>query len=102
MSNLYSKHHDKVIENFLNTNQDLKSYSKDKFLLAKTKSGFVTPVSLQLKPMNMGMQGYNFVGNFKVDKVYKNYAYFLLDNEGVIEGFSSSCISVLKQDVKFL
>ena len=79
MSGIYLNNHDKIIENFLNTNQNLKTYSREKFVLARTKLGFLLPVYLQQKPMNMGMQGYNFIGYFKFDKVYKNLAYFLLD-----------------------
>lgn len=96
MSGVYQRNHDKVLENFLNTNQDLKNYNKEKYILAKNKLGFIIPLTLVIKPMNMGMSGYNFIGTFKIDKIYKNYCFILLDNDGQIEGFSSSCITVLK------
>jgi two-component system sensor kinase FixL len=48
MPTIYGKHHDKFLENYLNTN-DLGYFVSEKTLIGKHKNGYIFPVYLKVK-----------------------------------------------------
>ena len=50
MPNIFSKHHDSFIENYLATyNPDIKNVTKDRVLFGKTRSNYIFPFYLTIK-----------------------------------------------------
>jgi PAS domain S-box-containing protein len=103
MPQIYSKYHDSFVENYLNNNDNkLANTNKEKFVFGKNKSNYIFPVYLSLKAMPSILQGIQFVGTFRQEKNFKNAAYILTTPDGVIDGISSSCINLLKVDLKMI
>lgn len=48
MPNIYAKHHDKFVENFVN-NLDSKSNISERLLMAKNKMNYLFPIFLTVK-----------------------------------------------------
>lgn len=78
MPKLFGKYHDQFLENFLNNNE-AKSYSKDRVVYGKTKSGYLIQVTLNIKMMNQAMQGVSFLGALLVEKNLKPTAFIMTD-----------------------
>jgi PAS domain S-box-containing protein len=88
MPQIYAKNHDKFLEAY-NATQEMKFIDKERFIFGKHKSYYVFPVFANIKPLNTG-QNTQFVGTFRIDKFFKNTAYFITHGNGLIDSISSS------------
>ena len=91
MPPIYSKNHDQFIETY-NQTQEMKFIDKERFVFGKHKSYYIFPVFINVKPINNG-QNIQFAGTFRIDKFFKNIAYFLTLPSGNIDSISSSKLS---------
>lgn len=103
MPQIYSKFHDDFISNYLNNNESyLISKQKERLVFGKNKSNYIFPVYLSLRAVPSMLSGTKFIATFRVEKNFKNAAYILTNPDGYIDSLSSSCINLLKIDLKMV
>jgi len=101
MPQVFSKYHDSFMENYLNTGESVMvGKNKEKMVFGKNKSNYIFPVYLSIKAATSIIQGIQFIATFRVEKNFKSAAYVLTNPDGTIDGVSSSCINILKFDLK--
>ena len=71
-------------------------------MLGANKSNYIFPVTLSLNPIPNVMSGVQILGQFRLDKTMRNIAFILIGKDGKIDGISSTCITILKIDVKYI
>jgi PAS domain S-box-containing protein len=101
MSQIYGRHHDQFLENYINTSE-MKFPNKERIIFAKHKSNYIFPVFVNIKATQNNYQNLNFVGTFRQDKHFKITAYMTIYNDGTIDAISSSCITILRIDSKMI
>ena len=99
MTSLYSSHHDRFIEDYLATLES-RILNKETELPVKTKTNYIKKATLCIKVYNTVLQGAQFLGMFKFEKMVKQYCYVICDVIGNILEFSSSCMPALGLDRK--
>lgn len=57
---------------------------------------------MRVKSMETLMQGLQLIANIRYDKQYRNQAYILVNVEGQVNCITSTCISILKLDIKLI
>ena len=103
MPQVYSKYHDSFIENYMNNNESkLANTNKEKLVFGKNKSNYIFPVYITIKAVPSILQGIQFIATFRIEKNFKNAAYVLTHPDGSIDSISSSCINLLKVDLKMI
>lgn len=104
MPQIYAKFHDQFIDSYLNNGAEggIINKNKERLVFGKNKSNYIFPVYLSLRAVPTVLQGVQFIANFRVEKNFKNAAYILVNPEGSIDSISSSCINLLKIDLKLI
>jgi len=103
MPQIYGKHHDSFLENYLNTGEgSLIGKNKERLVFGKNKSNYIFPIYISLRAVQSIIQGIQFIATFRVEKNFKNAAYVLTNTDGTIDALSSSAISLLKFDHKMV
>ncbi len=103
MPDMYARVHDKILQRCINSNEDVTAGgSKDIFVLARHKSGYLLPLFLQARMMSPVTHGTLFVATLKPEKKGLNVCYLLLNEQQDVVGVSSRCVSTLKLTCKLL
>jgi len=103
MPQIYGKHHDSFLENYLNTGEgSLIGKNKERLVFGKNKSNYIFPIYISLRAVQSIIQGIQFIATFRVEKNFKNAAYILTQTDGTIDALSSSAISLMKVDHKMV
>jgi len=103
MPPIYAKYHDGFIEKYLATMESsIIGKNKERLTFGKNKANYIFPFHYNLKAIPSIMLGIQFVSTIRVEKNLKNTAYVLTNSEGVIDSISSSCITLLKFDIKYI
>jgi len=103
MPPIYAKYHDGFIEKYLATMQsNVIGKNKERLTFGKNKANYIFPFHYNLKAIPSIMLGIQFVATLRVEKNLKNTAYVLTNAEGMIDSISSSCITLLKFDIKYI
>ena len=116
MPPIYAKHHSKILRTALQRGPE-HIPTKERFVFAMHKSGYIFPVNLQLKLIQSGGGGAaatgtgeeeeedeeqdgQFIAILKIDKklMSSNIGFLLIDKDKKIQAISSSCITMLYMD----
>jgi len=101
MSQVFSKYHDSFLENYLNSGESaIIGKNKQRMVFGKNKSNYILPIYLSIRAVQSIIQGTQFITVIRQEKNFKNAAYILTTPDGTIDAMSSSCINLLKIDLK--
>lgn len=89
MPPLYAKSHDQYIEHYIQTNE-MRFINKERFVFGKHKSFYIFPVFANIKAINNNYQSLQFVATFRTEKYFKNSAYMITYNDGLIDCMTAS------------
>lgn len=103
MPQAYAKFHDAFIENYISNNENKSGLtSKERMVFGKHKSNYIFPFYITIKAVPSVLQGIQFISTLRVEKNLKNAGYVLTLPDGSIDAISSSCINLLKIDLKMI
>ena len=100
MPNIYAANHDKYIESYLDGSKEVTMINKEFMVFGKHKSNYIFPCMLTIRVLNDDAQDIKFIGTFRTDKHFKNQGYLLINTQGEIDTFSSTCLPLMGLDIK--
>ena len=103
MPEVYGKHHDLLLEHYLSTGEgNLIGKHRERLVFGKNKMNYIFPIYISMRAIQSVIQGIQLIATFRVEKTFKSSAFVLTQPDGTIDSLSSSAISLLKIDNKFL
>jgi PAS domain S-box-containing protein len=99
MPQIYSKNHDEFIRNAILKSAEQIS-NKERSVYGRHTSGYIFPISLQIKFFQSFLHGKQFAATLKSEKkgINSSVAYLLIDEQGLILEASSSAVNLLDID----
>ncbi len=89
MPEVYSKHHDTFLENYLNTLEP-RILNKERLVVGKHKNNYVFPIYIYVRHVPSLIHGLQFVGQFTSEKNFRQSCFLLVENKsGKILNISS-------------
>lgn len=99
MPPIYSQHHDEFVRSACMKSAD-QITNKERSVFGRHTSGYIFPVSLQIKYFQSFLHGKQFAATLKTEKkaISSSVAYLIIDSQGKVLEASSSSVNLLDID----